>query len=278
MRQAKIVDYVYNFRRRGKNAYIDTILREGNKTYLEILNDMESFNRDFEAIGFDGQEGSTLPYWNNPWFSGFDACSIYYLIARNKPKTYLEVGSGNSTKFARLAVKNRSPDTRIVSIDPQPRAEVDRICDEVIRDRFENVDLERLGFLSDGDVVFIDNSHRSFQNSDVTVCFTEFMPSLPSGITFGFHDIFLPLDYPEEWEGRIYNEQYLLAAHLIAGHRHDEIVLPLCYLSQADEPDITQAMQDLCPRERFGDDFKRGGGCFWLRRLVEPNWSGLQQS
>lgn len=273
MQQAKIVDYVYNFKKRAKNKIVEAIIQKRNNTYRDILNEMASFNRDFEAIGFEGHDDSTLPYWNNPWFSGFDACSIYYLISKYKPKIYLEVGSGNSTKFAKLAVRNRSPETKIISIDPQPRAEIDRICDEVVRDRFENIDIGRFDCLADGDIVFIDNSHRSFQNSDVTVCFTEFMPAFPKGVIFGFHDIFLPFDYPDGWEERIYNEQYLLATHLLGGHIHDEIMLPLCYLGQVDDPDISRAMEKLCPRETFGEDFRRRGGCFWLRRQAQPTWS-----
>jgi hypothetical protein len=33
------------------------------------------------------------------------------------------------------------------------------------------------------------------------------------------HDIFLPWDYPEEWRGRYYSEQYLLAAGSWPGRR-----------------------------------------------------------
>ena len=72
--------------------------------------------------------------------------------------------------------------------------------------------LRRGVVLSAGDMVFIDNSHRAFQNSDVTVFFTEVLPALPAGVAYGIHDIFLPDDYPAGWSDRFYNEQYLLAA------------------------------------------------------------------
>ncbi|MEM1045833.1 MAG: class I SAM-dependent methyltransferase [Pseudomonadota bacterium] len=271
MLQAKIVDYSYNLTVREKNGFVDRILQKNNAVFVELLSEMAAFNGDFETIEFDGQDSGTLPFWNNPWFSGFDACSIYYFIAKYKPKYYLEVGSGNSTKFAKLAVQNRSPETKIISIDPEPREEIDSICDEVIRNRFENVDLSSIDFLSENDIVFIDNSHRSFQNSDVTVCFTELVPMLPKGIIFGFHDIFLPYDYPQGWAGRLYNEQYMLATYLLSGHVHDTVILPLCYLARADDPDIQKAMEAVCPRETFGDTFQRGGGCFWLRRDGEPD-------
>lgn len=54
-------------------------------------------------------------------------------LAAGNPATYLEVGSGNSTRFARRAITVHGLRTRIVSIDPEPRAVVDELCDEVVR-------------------------------------------------------------------------------------------------------------------------------------------------
>ncbi len=122
--------------------------------------------------------------------------------------------------------------TEIVSIDPAPRAGVDDLCDEVIRTAFENVPEETYSeLLQAGDMVFMDNSHRCFQNSDVTVFFTEVLPVLPSGVIYGLHDIFLPDDYPVEWESRFYNEQYMLVTYLLGGASHDEIVCPGMFMS-----------------------------------------------
>ena len=48
-------------------------------------------------------------------------------------KRLVEVGSGYSTKFARRAIDDHSLRSRITSIDPAPRAEIDGLCDSVIR-------------------------------------------------------------------------------------------------------------------------------------------------
>jgi hypothetical protein len=119
--------------------------------------------------------------------------------------------------------------TKIVSIDPSPRVEIDRLCDRVIRRRFEDCALSELPKLEPGDVLFVDNSHRAFQNSDVTVFFLELLPSLPAGVTVGLHDIYLPSDYPPEWSRRYYSEQYLLAAWLLANPESPEILWPVYY-------------------------------------------------
>ena len=270
MPNIKIIDYVYQLERRNKNSLVNDILKRNRDAYLRILHEIQKYNEDFETIAYDEPADKTLPHWDNQWFSSYDACSIYYLISKYKPKYYLEVGSGNSTKFAKLAVNNRSPETKIISIDPQPRAEIDQICDEVIRERFENVDLKSLDYLSENDIVFIDNSHRSLQNSDVTVFFTEFLPILPKGLIFGLHDIFLPYDYPEGWETRLYSEQYMLATYLLSGQTRDTIFLPVHYVSVGDDPELARAAAEICPEETFGSRFRRGAACFWMRRDVEP--------
>jgi len=43
------------------------------------------------------------------------------MTALNRPRRVIEVGSGNSTKFIRRAIRDHGLPTAIVSIDPQPR-------------------------------------------------------------------------------------------------------------------------------------------------------------
>ncbi len=145
--------------------------------------------------------------------------------AMNAKQTYMEVGSGNSTLYVKAALLEAGSATRIVSIDPAPRADCDTICDEIIRQKLEDVDLTTFDKLGPGDVLFIDNSHRSLMNSDVTVCMTEVIPRLKAGVLVGFHDIFLPYDYPAQWDERGYNEQYLLACYLLANPGYFDIRL-----------------------------------------------------
>lgn len=175
----------------------------------------------------------TTPYWRNSYFSRLDAISLYCLLVIRKPPTLVEVGSGNSTRFARRAITDHSLSTRLISIDPLPRAEVDTICDEVIRSPLESVNLDVFDRIQPGDFVFIDNSHRSFTNSDVTTFFLDVLPNLPSGVVVHVHDIFIPLDYPEEWSNRHYSEQYLLACYLLGarGGRMPSVLLPNAFVS-----------------------------------------------
>lgn len=175
----------------------------------------------------------TDPSWNNPWFPFIDAISTYCLIATHKPRRYIEVGSGFSTKFARRAIRDFSPDTKIVSIDPYPRDEINDICDEIMRMPLENVDGSFFETLTKDDIFFLDSSHRVDQGSDVSVFFAEILPNFPKGMLYGIHDIFHPDDdYPDTWLHRHYAEQYMLMAYLFGGAGGDEIVLPGYYVSR----------------------------------------------
>src|SRR5687767_12240260 len=73
------------------------------------------------------------PHWNQVWFTGLDAMVLYTLVADRRPNRIVEIGSGNSTKFTAQAIADAGLSTSLVSIDPQPRAEIDGLCDQVIR-------------------------------------------------------------------------------------------------------------------------------------------------
>lgn len=198
------------------------------------------------------------PWWDNIWFPPLDAAMLCVMIAHHRPARLLEIGSGMSTRFARWSIERFSTGTRLESIDPEPRAEIDALCNRVIRQRLEDIDLDVVQTLAGNDIIFFDGSHRSFQNSDVTVFFLEIIPILPSGVIIHIHDIFLPYDYPPNWVGRLYNEQYLLAAMLLANQTRYNILWPgtfvadLLSLNSGSHPTIA---------ERFGDR----GGSFWLQ-------------
>ncbi|MCP6769643.1 hypothetical protein NL529_32825, partial [Klebsiella pneumoniae] len=76
---------------------------------------------------------ATDPYWNNEYLPGLDIVALYSLLKKINPVNYVEIGSGNSTMVARKAIRENSLRSKIVSIDPFPRAEIDGISDLVIR-------------------------------------------------------------------------------------------------------------------------------------------------
>jgi hypothetical protein len=179
---------------------------------------------------FKPANNPTEPFWSNKWLSPLDAVALYSFLSLNNPKYYIEIGSGNSTKFARRAVNDHHLQTKIISIDPEPRAEIDSICDDNIHQPLENINLDIFHQLDAGDILFVDSSHSCFTNSDVSVIFLDILPTLNSGVWVHFHDIMLPYDYPPHWQDRYYSEQYLLAAYLLAEGSRLEIVLANAFI------------------------------------------------
>lgn len=230
---------------------------------LAFLGRVASFREAFNQIPITAEPGSLSPHWANGMLPGLDAMALYTLIRDRRPHTYLEIGSGNSTKFVRRAIVEGGLSTKIISIDPHPRAEVDALCDQVIRRPLEDVALDCLPPLRPNDVVFIDNSHMSLPNSDVTVFFTEFLPQLPSGVLYGVHDIFLPDDYASVFVERYYNEQYLLASYLLGGADGDRVVFPGLYVSS--RPAYREAIAALFAPPGL-EGVERHAGAFWLQK------------
>lgn len=157
----------------------------------------------------------SAPYWLSAWLPGLDAATLYAFVRSRAPRRYVEVGSGISTTFVHRARVDGGLDTHITSIDPAPRAAIDALCDEVVRQPLETVDVAFFDELDDGDVLFVDNSHRAFMNSDVVAFFFDILPSLRPGVLVGIHDILLPADYLPMWAPWWFSEQYVLGGLLL---------------------------------------------------------------
>jgi hypothetical protein len=212
------------------------ILARNDTQYAELLSQFLGLSDGLFRISLREPKSSPDPAWLHEWLGGLDTFALYGFVATGNAKRYIEVGSGYSTKVARRAIKDHALRTTIVSIDPNPRAGIDHLCDEAIRQPLEQCDLKIFEQLHAGDILFTDGSHRSFMNSDVTVFFLEILPRLKPGVLVHLHDIFLPLDYPpygelKHYPHRYWSEQYLLAASLLAGHSSYEVVLPNAYIN-----------------------------------------------
>ena len=223
------------------------IIGAGDARYFETIDVLIRLSRPLVETERDPSK-PMVPSWDNGWLSPMDAVSLYGFLASRNPRRYVEIGSGNSTMFARRAISDHKLRTQIISIDPSPRVGVDAICDRVVRTRLERADLGIFDELGRDDMIFCDNSHYSFQNSDVTVFFLEVLPRLKNGPLIGVHDIFLPYDYPPNWLTRFYNEQYLLACWVLANERL-QIELPAHYV--ASTPALRQRFSPVVPASKY---------------------------
>ena len=237
------------------------IIDSGRDKYASYLQSFLAYKDHFLEISVH-QKTKTAPFWINGFLPGLDSVALYSFIVNDNPKLYIEIGSGNSTKFARKAINDHSLRTRIVSIDPVPRSEIDELCDEMIREPLEDVELALFDELDSGDILFIDNSHRSFPNSDVTTVFLDILPRLKAGVTVHIHDIFLPNDYPPLYCQRWYSEQYLLACYLLAEGGKFDICLPNAFIS--DDNELSNILSPLWANTEL-DVVERHGVSFWIQ-------------
>lgn len=241
------------------------IINAHRAEYADLLDVFAEFAPVFAGIkNSNAETDENEPAWNNGFLPGLDMVALYGMIAAFKPGRYVEVGSGNSTKVARKAIRDQGLATRIYSIDPYPRAQIDHLADEVIRSPFE--DSGRVAWITEtlepGDILFIDNSHRSFPNSDVTVFFMEVLPRLKPGVIVQVHDIYLPYDYPQFMCDRFYNEQYLLAANLMADPQRYHTLMPNFFVSE--DPELSALTAKIWSREAM-PPVEKHGGSYWLR-------------
>lgn len=244
------------------------IINARKNAYKEVLKKFDEKFKDLflQIPKFVDKNNPEEPYLDNPWFLCLDSFILYSMLGFYKSENYIEIGSGNSTKFARRSIKDNQLRTRLISIDPEPRAEIDQIADEIIRKPVEEVDVTFFDQLNAGDILFVDNSHRCFMNSDATVIFIDILPRLKPGVIVEFHDIFLPNDYPPHWGERYYSEQYLLAAYLLAEGKRFDILLPNCFINF--DPELQNILNSsFLSDKRWGrkcQGGKYGGGSFWI--------------
>jgi hypothetical protein len=266
------------------NLYIETLTSEKRESQrIEVLDKKDYFDTSvfpvpecfasanteiiFEALSnskdklakFQSISLNDVDYtYKNDFYSSPDAEVLYIMLNITKPRLFLEIGSGNSTKIARQSIKDHGLSTKICSVDPQPRTEIDLLCDEVIRKPVESMSIDRFSELSSGDILFIDSSHKILPGNDVTFLYLNILPILKKGVIIHIHDIFLPFEYPKAFidEKREWNEQYLVQV-LLETSKSFEVLWPGHFLQRT--------------QKDFGSYFdnveNRSAQSLWLRKV-----------
>lgn len=195
---------------------------------------------------------------NNPNFGAGDAELWFHVIRHFKPRRIIEIGSGNSTKIAQLAIsrnhlEDHSYQCEHICVEPFEMPWLEATGATIMRERVENIDKAIFTTLEPNDILFIDSSHIIRPQGDVLTEYLEIVPRLQKGVIVHVHDIFSPRDYPESWiKDRMlfWNEQYLLeaflsfnatfeillAANLLKHDHYDALKEKCIYLSQTSEP------------------------------------------
>lgn len=199
------------------------------------------------------KESDDLPetfFINNGSFEAGDADFLFQFIRHIKPNKLVEIGSGHSTKLARIAMQRNFDETdrayEHICIEPYEQDWLEELSGvRVLRSRVEDCNLNWADYLQAGDLLFVDSSHIIRPQGDVLTEYLEIFPSLRPGVLVHVHDIFTPYDYPKSWvvdDVRFWNEQYLLEALLTHSTRY-EVVAALNFLKNSHY----DALKRVCP-------------------------------
>ena len=148
--------------------------------------------------------GGRTFHYSNGYCGPGDAEALYCMIRHFKPRNIVEVGCGQSTVVAHLAIEDaKAADSRYscrqICYEPYENPWLEGLGVEVKRELIERSDLALFRSLSPGDIVFIDSSHALRPMGDVEFEFLHILPNLPKGVIVQVHDIFSPRDYPAQW-------------------------------------------------------------------------------
>lgn len=239
------------------------IINKNRSEYISLLYEALEHKHIFQSIKKKQHEiDDTKPVYNNEFLPGLDIIGIYLMVKKFMPQTYVEVGSGNSTKVAYKSIKENNLNTNIISIDPAPRTEIDKLANKIVREPFENTDFEFIFSLNENDILFIDNSHRILPNSDSYVFYLEVLPKLKKGVIVHIHDVYLPYDYPQFMCDRFYSEQYGLAMYLLANSEKYLPILPNYFISE--DKELSSIIEPIWEHPNL-KDVEKHGGSFWFK-------------
>jgi len=227
---------------------------------------LETFGLLYRDMPFTAERQPGMrTYLNNPRYAFLDAIILHCMLRHLSPQRVIEVGSGYSSCVT-LDTNERFLDGRaeLTFVDPYPDVLLelldanDPARGRIVQRRLQEFELDRFTELEMGDVLFIDSTHVAKVGSDVNHLFFKILPALRSGVVVHIHDIFYPFEYPKEWiyEGRAWNEAYLLHAYLMHNSAY-EIIFWNDYLAQFHRAALGRALP-------LG--LQNTGGAIWLRK------------
>jgi Methyltransferase domain len=225
---------------------------ERYQTLFRKLRESTSIN-----TGRSGQSFGTAAV-HNGYYPTPDAEIYAAMILDARPAQIVEVGSGYSTLIARTAIDDAGLPTKLTVIDPEPRTDVGAACDEIIRKCVEDSDLAGRAWKPNS-ILFIDSSHICRTGGDLPRLFCEIVPNLPPDVIVHVHDVFLPYDYPSNYNEYCYTEQYLLHC-LLSGANRYRTMLSTHYLSRNHSDQMQAAFG-----EKPGRDPLFNGASYWFK-------------
>lgn len=223
----------------------------------QFISAMASDLDRFQKFG----EDATDPVWFRGMFSPLDGAAAYTATRLFNPTRVIEIGSGDSTHYLAKSIKDNNIDCEITCIDPQPRRSIKELGTKLLQRVLTTDDVQFCATLEANDILFIDSSHIMLPNMDVDIQFNRIFPELKKGVVVHVHDIFLPDQYPVDWQVRNYSEQNALAGWILSGYF--DVIYPGYYAATRHKNSIAKKLAVFKP---FQDP---SAGSIWLRKRAD---------
>ncbi|MFJ2739477.1 class I SAM-dependent methyltransferase [Streptomyces sp. NPDC087440] len=210
---------------------------------------------------------------SGPGYGYVEAQALHGILRSVKPRRYLEVGSGVSTRIALRALELNAEEGEggdVVCVEPYPRpwlADDPRVT--LHRSPVQSVDLDVFTSLGAGDVLFIDSSHVVGPGADTNFLVLEVLPRLAAGVIVHIHDIYLPYDYQRDLlDSPFHWAETSLVRAFLTGNDRVGILACLSHLHYDRTDDLRKVFPEYRPQSDR-DGLGAGGGHFpaslWLR-------------
>jgi hypothetical protein len=202
-----------------------------------------------------------------PGFGAMDVEILYGMVRRFRPRLFIEIESGVSTRTTAQAMaeneKQGGAKGKIIAIDADAAHDLGNDARITIRrEASTRVPVDFFQQLGRDDMLFIDTSHVLKTGSDVQYLLLDVLPQLPVGSLVHIHDIFFPREYPLRWfaELRFPSEQYVLQAFLTFNDSF-EVVWSSAYMHHKYPRPVAGLVNSYDPKA------SRQGASFWMRRV-----------
>ena len=238
---------------------------------LKLLKEFTArFKTEYDQFPLSQSSQPYQYYVNNRMYESVDGEILYCMVRYFKPKKIIEIGAGYSTYATAQAIRknkteNEANACEFITIDPFPN---DTVCkgfpglSKLLTQPVQNIPISKFKELSENDILNIDSSHVIKIGNDVHYIFLEILPQLNKGVIVGFHDIFLPAEYPKEWLlkcHRFWNEQYLLQTFLMFNDSW-KVLWANSFMHLNHPQELKNAFNSY-------DQYQRNPGSFWIRRF-----------
>jgi len=215
-------------------------------------------------------------------YGPIEAQFLYCFARSHRPARIIQIGAGVSTAVLLQAAADAGYEPQLTCIDPYPTgylkslAGMDRI--RLIEAPAQEVALEELTDVHNGDLLFVDSTHTVRPGNEVNRIVLEALPRLEPGVFVHFHDITFPYDYsPGVLDADLFfwNETALLLAFLTCNPAF-EIRAAFSMLHDGASDELHAIFPDYRPEKHDRGIAQRGGegGHFpssaYLQRVAEP--------